>query len=159
MSPWLRKRDGSIVYVMRDGIGGWIEVPPQYWPDPPRVAESPKPDRAEPTSDLATPCAVLQFMREIGRRGGRERCRNFARRTVRGWIGFKKRYGCDPCEVNAAPVRASPEVRPCLREFASRGGRSRAHKYPREQLRAWAAKGGHAKAAKLREPSSPQHRM
>jgi len=33
-------------------------------------------------------------------------------------------------------------------EFASRGGRARARRYPKETLRAWAAKGGHAKAAK-----------
>jgi general stress protein YciG len=156
--PWRWKRDGTVDYIERDGCGGWIEVPPKYWPDPPPArlgAVAPRPDSAGPTFKPPTPSAVRQFMREIGRRGGHERCRNHARRTSRGWIRFGRRYECDPSQVIAAPVTASQEVWHHLRAFASRGGRSRAQKYPREQLRAWAAKGGRAKAEKFRRASLP----
>jgi hypothetical protein len=156
--PWLRKYDGTVVYVERDGVGGWIEVPPKYWPDPPPArlgAVPPKQDGAVPTRRPPTPGAVRRFMHEIGRRGGHERSRNFARRTSRGWIRFNRRYQCDPSHVTAAPVSASPEVRTHLRAFASRGGQERARRCPKETLRAWAAKGGHAKAEKSKRASSP----
>jgi hypothetical protein len=158
--PWLRKYDGSVTYVERDGVGGWIEVPSKYWPDPSPVAPAavpPKPIGAVPTDKPTTPSEVRQFMCQIGRRGGLQRCRNFARRTPRGWIRFKRRYQHDPSQVSAAPVSASPEVQTHLRECASRGGQERARRYPRETRRAWAAMGGRAKAAKSRRPPVPQH--
>jgi hypothetical protein len=132
--------------------------PPEYWPDPPPAglgAVPPKQDGTVPTRKPPTPGAVRQFMHEIGRRGGHERCRNHARRTSRGWIRFNRRYQCDPNQVSAAPVTASQEVWHHLRAFASRGGQERARRYPKETLRAWAAKGGYAKAEKSKRASSP----
>ncbi len=152
--PWRWKRDGIVDYVEPDGIGGWFEVPPQYWPSPPPArlgAAPPNPDTSRPPA----PVAARQFMRDIGRRGGHERCRNHARRTVRGWIRFSRRYQCDPNDVIADRVTASPDVRQWLSQLARRGGRARARKYPREQLREWAAKGGHAKAAKAKNNFLP----
>jgi hypothetical protein len=95
------------------------------------------------------------FWRVIGRQGRLERSRNFARRNVRAWRRFCRRYGYSPNQVKTARVSASPEQRDRLRAFASRGGQARARKYSREQLRAWAAKGGYAKAAKSKQASSP----
>lgn len=146
--PWLWKYDGSVAYVERDGVGGWIEVPQRYWPSPSPLAPAPAP--VEPISKQPAPGDFREFMRDIGRRGGLQRCRNFARRTPRGWIRFQRRYQCDPHDVKATPMEANEDVRNWLRGAASRGGHARARKYPREQLRAWAAKGGHAKAAKSR---------
>ncbi len=113
-------------------------------PSPTRAAWSVTAEAGYSRVDWQTtiPDAVRPFLCKIGRRGGHERSRNHARRTVRGWIRFNRRYQCDPSEVSATPVSASPGVWHYLRDFASRGGRSRAQKYPREQLRAWAAKGG-----------------
>lgn len=113
------------------------------------------PDYEGTTETLATTDAMRQFMRRIGRRGGHERSRNFARRNVRCRARFWHLHRCNPNETKAAPVCASIEEWHCLREFASRGGKARARKYPREQLRAWAAKGGHAKAAKSKRVSLP----
>ena len=156
MSAWLRKRDGSIIYVERDGVGGWFEVPPRFWPDPlPVGLVPPKVDSGEPASKQPTPGAVRQFLREIGRRGGLQRCRNFARRFPRGWIRFQRRYRCNPRDVKAAPMKANEEVRNWLRGAASRGGQARARKHSREQLRAWAASGGYAKAAKSKRACPP----
>lgn len=96
-------------------------------------------------------------MREIGRRGGFERCRSLARRYPRLWVRFHRRYGSNPNEVKAAPVMANETERRFLHAFASRGGQARARRYPKETLRAWAAKGGYAKAAKSNQARSPAH--
>lgn len=156
--PWRWKYDGSVDYVERDGVGGWIEVPERFWPDPLPVAPAAvpaKPSGAGPTDKPTTPGEVRQFMCQIGRRGGLQRCRNFARRTPRGWIRFQRRYRCNPHDVKAAPMGANEDVRNWLRGAASRGGRARAQKRSPEELRAWAAKGGYAKAAKSKRASLP----
>ena len=113
------------------------------------------PDGTGTTGSVPTPDVMRQFMRKIGRRGGRERSQRFARRNARCWARFLRRYRCDPNEATAAPVMATTDEWHWLREFASRGGRARARKHSREQLRAWAAKGGHAKAARAKRASLP----
>ncbi len=156
MSPWLRKRDGSVVWAVRMPDGSWCEYPPDFKPN---IQPYPTMVRCDFSSRLnrasGVPDALRQFLREIGRRGRLERSRNHARRTVRGWIRFNRRYQCDPGSVSAQAVNASPDVRQWLSELARRGGRARARKYSREQLRAWSAKGGHAKAAKAKNNSLP----
>jgi hypothetical protein len=112
------------------------------------------PDSATLTSKPPTPAAVRQFLREIGRRGGLQRSRNFARRDPRGWMRFLQRYRSHPNRVTAAPVTASSEVWHCLRAYANLGGQKRARRYPSAMRRAWAAKGGYAKAAKFRKAST-----
>jgi general stress protein YciG len=115
----------------------------------------PEATKPEFTCKPTTPDAVRQHMREIGRRGGLQRSRNYARRNVRKGVRFWQRYASNPNEVKAPPVKASPEARRYLRIYASRGGQARACKYGPEQLKAIAAKGGRAKAAKRRQVSFP----
>jgi hypothetical protein len=168
VAAWGRNRDGSVVYVLRDGAGGWVEVPREYWPEPPaslapassRQPRTPEPGRLaeEPPGTLSkAPEPVRQFLRESGRRGGLERARSFASHIPRCALRFNQLYECNPHEVRAAPISASPEVRQRLREFASRAGRERARRYPKDTLRAWAVKGGHAKAAKRRSAFLARH--
>jgi hypothetical protein len=167
LGVWGRRRDGSLSYGMRDGAGGWVEVPREYWPDVPAcLAPGRQPygsgavgPKAAPSASVsgATPEPVRQFLRESGRRGGLERARSFASHIPRCALRFNQLYECNPHEVRAAPVSASPEVRQRLREFASRGGRERARRYPAETLMSWAAMGGRAKAAKSRRAASPAH--
>ena len=112
----------------------------------------------QPTVGSTTPESLRQFLRQIGRRGGLMRSRNFARRDAGCYLRFRRRYGYSPKEVIATPFKASLEVWQHLRAQASRGGRARARKYSPEQLRAWAAAGGRAKAekaAKAKQVSSP----
>jgi general stress protein YciG len=135
----MRKRDNSPVVTV--GSSAWLES---------LRAGPPLTSAAEQSWE-----AIRQFMREIGRRGGFERCRSLARRDPGLWVRFHRRYRCHPNQVRAALVRASPEVRHYLRAIASRGGQARARKCSREQLKAIAAKGGRAKAAKRRQASSP----
>jgi general stress protein YciG len=118
----------------------------------------PEATRPQFTCKPTTPDAVRQHMREIGRRGGFQRSRNYARRNVRKEIRFWLRYGSNPNKVTAAPVSASPEQRRYLRIYASRGGKARAARLNHEERAAIAAKGGRAKAekaAKLRQATSP----
>jgi hypothetical protein len=109
------------------------------------------PLRSAAAQSNASPEPVRQFLREIGRRGGLERCRRLARRYPRLWARFHRRYGSNPNEVKAPLIRANEMERRYLRTFASRGGQARARRYPKETLRAWAAKGGYAKADKLKQ--------
>ena len=111
---------------------------------------------AKPEVTDKLPLAVRHFLREIGRRGGYERSRNYARRNVRKGVQFWRRHGCNPHQVKARPVKASPEQRRHLLTYASRGGRARAANHGHEELAAIAAKGGRAKAekaAKLKQPA------
>jgi hypothetical protein len=160
LGVWGRRRDGSLSYGMRDGAGGWVEVPREYWPDvPASFAPGGQPSESGPaassTPDGSGPEPVRQFLRESGRRGGLERARSYACRIPRCRVRFGRLYQCEPNDVEASPVAASHEVRPWLREYASRGGRGRARRYPPETLRSWAAMGGYAKAAKSKGASLP----
>jgi hypothetical protein len=83
--------------------------------------------RGEPT----VPDNVRQHLRAAGRRGGHERARNYALRSVRESARFWKRYGYTPDKVTARPVAANAEVREQLRTLASRGGQARARKFRR----------------------------
>jgi hypothetical protein len=104
---------------------------------------------------LPTPHQTIrEFLRRAGQRGGLERGRRYALRSARHRLRFQQHYRCNPDEVKAAAASAGPDVRPWLKEFASKGGRARARKYTPEQLRVWAAKGGHAKAAKSAHSST-----
>lgn len=91
---------------------------------------------------------MRRFSRDIGRRGGLQRSRNFARRSVRKAIQFWSRQDCNPHKVKATPVTASPEQRRYLHAYASHGGKARAARHTHEELAAIAAMGGRAKAEK-----------
>jgi hypothetical protein len=137
-----------------------VPIGSREWLDRVRAGQEPDwcnllPEATKPqfTCKPTTPDAVRQHMHEIGRRGGLQRSRNYARRNVCKGIGFWQRHGSNPNKVVVAPVKTSPEQRGYLRTYASRGGQARARRYPKETLRAWAAKGGHAKAAKSKQAS------
>ena len=98
--------------------------------------------------ELPTPEIMRQFTRDIGRRGGLQRSRNFARRNVRNAIHFWCRHDCNPHKVKAPPVTATLEQRRYLHAYASHGGKARAARHSHEELAAIAAKGGRAKAEK-----------
>lgn len=107
------------------------------------------------TDRMPIPETMRQFYREIGRQGGLERSRRFARRFPRCWRRFHQLYHCDPNRVKARPARATPEQRRYLRANAIRGGQARARKCSPERRKAIAAMGGRAKAAQRRRASSP----
>lgn len=113
------------------------------------------PTKSKATSEPIVPDNVRQHLRETGRRGGLQRARNYALRSIREGAGFWRRYHYSPDKVTARPVTATREVREQLRILASRGGQARACKCSREQLKAIAAMGGRAKAAKFRQPALP----
>jgi general stress protein YciG len=140
--------------VVPIGSREWVERQ-RTGQEPDWLSLLPEATKPEFTWKPTTPDAVREHMREIGRQGGLQRSRNYARRNFHKGIRFWQRYGSNPNDVRAAPVSASPDVSPWLKEFASRGGQARARKCSPEQLNAIAAKGGHAKAAKRRQASSP----
>lgn len=63
--PWLRKYNGSVVYVERDGVGGWFEVPEQFWPKrlPTPALESTKSGVPAPTDPR--PMSVGSWARSV----------------------------------------------------------------------------------------------
>jgi hypothetical protein len=132
---WMRKRDNSPVVTV--GSRAWLES---------LRAGAQERIVAEHTS--VVPEEMRQFTRTIGRRGGLQRSRNYARRNFHKGVRFWQRYGSNPNKVAATPVKASPEQLRYLRIYASRGGTARAARLNREERAAIAAKGGRAKAEK-----------
>ena len=104
--------------------------------------------KADETGKPLIPEMMRQFWKDIGRQGGFQRSRNYARRNVRKGVQFWRRHGCNPHQVKARPVKASPGQRRYLHTYASLGGRARAANHSHEELAAIAAKGGRAKAEK-----------
>ena len=68
MSPWRRRRDGSIVYAERNPDGSWFEMPAPC--DPPSFTSPPVPVTSA-TEKPSMPASVRQFLREIGRPGAK----------------------------------------------------------------------------------------
>lgn len=139
-----------------------MPVGSQEWLERLRATQEPDwhnvlPGAAKPvvTDKLPISETMRQFYREIGRQGGLERSRRFARRSPRCWLRFHRQYHCDPNRVKARPARATPEQRRYLRANAIRGGQARARKCSPERRKAIAAMGGRAKAAKRKQASSP----
>ena len=133
-----------------------VPIGSREWLDWQRMGQEPDWHNGLPdvTNQLDTPQTMQQFWREIGRCGGLERCRSFARRSPRCWRRFHQLYHCDPNRVKARPARATPEQRRYLRANAIRGGQARARKCSPERRKAIAAMGGGAKAAKRKQASS-----
>ena len=87
MTPLLRKRDGSVVEVIHNPDGSWVEIPAQdaqaevsdnrLLTLPPRVVTT--------DGDLSAPEHVRQFLREIGRRGGQARAHRHSHQELAAW--------------------------------------------------------------------------
>ena len=143
---------------MKEDLSGNQKAVPigsREWLDQLRAGQEPDWQGALPASTkpnvidkLPTPEIMRQFSRDIGRRGGLQRSRNFARRSVRKAIQFWSRHDCNPHKVKAPPVTATLDQRRYLHAYASRGGKARAARHSHEELVAIAAKGGRAKAEK-----------
>jgi hypothetical protein len=78
VSPWIRKRDGSVVYAIRNPDGSWFEAPPGVPPD----------DQPIRASSL-----LREFLREIGRKGGKERARRHTREALSKWGRVRHKKG------------------------------------------------------------------
>lgn len=100
----MRQRDGSIAYGYRQGDGNWYLVPPEYWPDPPpgfgrdgqplvavnesAPAKETLPPLRRSTVEVLAPYAstqVCDFLRQIGRLGGKARARRHSREELAAW--------------------------------------------------------------------------
>lgn len=77
MSPWMIKRDGSVVFGIRNPDGSWWEIPARY--DLPPAMNAPPPGTASSASQSSPTGNVREFLREIGKRGGQERARRHSR--------------------------------------------------------------------------------
>ena len=123
------------------------------WRERQRASQEPDwrrvlPKKPEVSNKLPTPETMRQFWRDIGRQGGFQRSRNYARRNVRKGVQFWRRHGCNPHQVKARPAKATQEQRRHLLTYASLGGQSRLRNCSAERLKAIAAMGGRAKAEK-----------
>jgi hypothetical protein len=94
MSPWLRRRDGSVVYAERNPDGSWFEMPAPC--DPPSFTSPPVPV-TPPTEKPSMPASVRQFLREIGKGGGHARAARHSRDEISAWgrVRHKNKPGSD----------------------------------------------------------------
>lgn len=101
---WVRKSDGSLAYGYRQGDGNWYLVPRGFWPDPPPGCErdgrpsvaandsapgnATSPPLRRSTVEVMSPYAstqVCDFLRQIGRMGGKARARRHSRTELAAW--------------------------------------------------------------------------
>ena len=87
---WLRKRDGSVVYAIRNPDGSWFEAPPDFAPE----------DQPIRASSL-----LREFLREIGRKGGQSRARRHSREELAAWGRVRRKKGAKFSEDDAPSAR------------------------------------------------------
>jgi hypothetical protein len=83
MSPLLRKRNGSVVYAERNPDGSWFEMPAPD--DQPVPFSAPIRRNGSFTAQSSAPESVRQYMREIGKRGGKARAARHSRAEIAAW--------------------------------------------------------------------------
>jgi hypothetical protein len=90
--PWMTKRDGSVVYAIRNPDGSWLEAPPDFTLD--RLPVSPH---------------VREFLRAIGRKGGKARARRHSPEELAAW-GRMRHKKAAKSPVSDLPCGENQEV-------------------------------------------------
>jgi general stress protein YciG len=75
---WLRKRDGSVVYAIRNPDGSWFEAPLDLIPG---------------SQPIRASSLLREFLREIGRKGGQSRARRHSREELAAWGRVRHKKG------------------------------------------------------------------
>jgi hypothetical protein len=78
----LKRRDGSVVHAMRNPDGSWVEMPAPS--DQPSATSASAPESGATAATYA-PGSIREFLREIGRRGGKARAARHSRDEIAAW--------------------------------------------------------------------------
>jgi len=79
----LIRRDGTVSHGFHNPDGTWFEVP--YTSHRPSASSRSAPEVSPPIAQSSAPGEVRQFLREIGRRGGKSRAARHTRAEIAEW--------------------------------------------------------------------------